>query len=453
MNTFRLNIAIRVLLISLSTIIFVYLVFQMKRYIGATLFAMLAVGSVISLWYYVEKTNRKLIRFFDAIRFDDFEMSFTGDSQLGSTFKKLNISFNQVLDAFREARAQSEESRQYLTASLQHIPTGVISYTPDGRVTLCNPSARKLLGIPLIESLTELSEIHPDLLPQLESLKQSNARILYQPEAQKRLLLSSSKARLRGKEYILVSIQNIQEELEQNELEAWQTLASTLRHEIINSVTPITSISYTLSDLLRDKLEAPFDTQTLSEELAADVKESLQTIQNRGKALIRFVNEYKSLTQIPIPELAPTKMDSLLKELIILLGTEAQKYGVSLSYTPSPLALIEADKDLLEMALINILKNAIEATKGTASPKVILLAKEEGNDLIIQIKDNGKGIAPQALEKIFIPFYSTKTKEGGTGIGLSITRKIILLHKGKIEVSSTLGEGSVFTLRFPQQNQ
>ncbi|MEM6633312.1 MAG: HAMP domain-containing sensor histidine kinase [Bacteroidota bacterium] len=452
MNTFRINIAIRVLLIGLSTMIFVYLVFQMKRYIGATLFAVMGIGSVISLWYYVEKTNRKLIRFFDAVRFDDFEMSFTGDSQLGATFKKLNISFNQVLDAFREARAQSEESRQYLHTSLQNIPTGVISFTSDGRVTLCNPSARKLLDIPLIESLSALTETHPDLLPRMEILRESDTRMLYQPESQKKLLLSSSKVRLRGKEYVLVSIQNIQEELEQNEVEAWQTLASTLRHEIINSVTPITSISHTLSDLLQDKLEAPFDTQTLSEELAGDVKESLTTIQNRGKALIRFVNEYKSLTQIPVPELASTQVDSLLKEVITLLKPQAEEKGVQLSHHAQGISPIQADKDLLEMALINLLKNAIEATRSSENPRVVLSAEEGEEELFIHIQDNGKGIAPQALEKIFIPFYSTKTKEGGTGIGLSITRKIILLHKGKIEVTSTLGEGSLFTLRFPKQS-
>ena len=449
MNSFRLNIAIRVLLLAIATVIFVYLVFHMKRYIGASLFAGLAGLSMISLWTYVEKTNRNLSRFFDSVRFDDFEMSFSGDPKLGRTFNELNQSFNKVLDSFRETRAQSEESLQYLNAILQHIPTGVLSFTEEGSVTLCNPAARRMLETPKLEAMSDIKTTHGGLFEVLLILQQKQTTRLYQPDSNKQLLLSSARVRLRGEEYSLISIQNIHEELEKKELEAWQTLAATLRHEIVNSITPITSIAQTLGDLLGEKLEAPFDSQTISEELAKDTKESLATIQNRGRALVQFVNEYKSLTQVPYPEWEQTAINDLIKEVGVLMKSSLEQSQVSLEVQLAELPLIEADKGLLENVLINLLKNAMEACKGREKSQIKVRTTEKNGEVWIHIQDNGKGIAPHSLDKIFIPFYSTKTKEGGTGIGLSIVRKIILLHNGRIDVASELGKGTQFSLSFP----
>ncbi len=452
-NSFRLNILFRVIILSLSTLIFIYLVFHMKRYIGASLFALFAGLSIVSLWQYVEKTNRNLTRFFDSIRFDDFEMSFSGDPKLGKTFRDLNLSFNKVLDSFRDTRAQSEESLQYLHSILQHISTGVISFTTNGTITLCNPGGRALLGIPKLEAMSDLKKSHPEMHDVLLALQKENSSLLYQPDSQKQLLLSSSRVWLRGEEYVLISIQNIHEELEKKELEAWQTLAATLRHEIVNSITPISSIAHTLGELLGDKLDPPFDTQTISEDLAKDIKESLLTIQNRGKALVHFVNEYKSLTQVPLPEWEPISINAIIEGLLTLLGPNASEQNIKLVFSPSELPKIEGDKGLLENALINLIKNAIEACKGKLGAIVELRSSLVNERVHIHIEDNGKGIAPHALPKIFIPFYSTKTKEGGSGIGLSITRKIVLSHGGRIDVTSQLGKGTQFLVSLPTKRE
>ena len=452
MNRFRLGILLRVLLLSGTVLIFIWLAFHQKRYIGASMFGLMIPLFIYNLFLYVEGTNRKLTRFFESIRFSDFEVGFQIDDQKGKSFRNLNASFNQVLEAFRETRAESEEHLHYLNTLVYHIRTGILAFDSQGKLNLQNPAASRLLGIPRIQSLTELQEYHPELPQILQGLSHGNST-LYRRGDKRQLALHATELRLRGQQYILVSIQNIQRELQQKELESWQNLARTLRHEIVNSVTPIVSLVETLQEIVEQAGPITDEPLQVPSDSWEDIRESLTTIERRSKALIRFVNAYKHFTRIPEPHFMPITLGDFLRQVEAFIRPEMEVAGVAFEvHTDYPQHIIEVDEELLEMVLLNLLKNAREALVGHTDPRIRLTASSfSQQEVEMAVSDNGPGIIPQALEKIFIPFFTTKSAQGGTGIGLSIARQIIQMHGGSLAVQSVPNQQTVFQIRLPDR--
>jgi signal transduction histidine kinase len=251
---------------------------------------------------------------------------------------------------------------------------------------------------------------------------------------------------LRGEELKLISMSNIQSELEEKEMEAWQNLVRVLTHEIMNSVTPISSLAGVVEDELHRKLIA--SELSMGKEEAEDMHLSVQTISKRSEGLIKFVREFRSLTHIPKPKLAEVCVKPLLEELSMLHKKELADNNISISISVEPEKIwVMIDKTLIEQVLINLIKNAIQAF-GEKKDKTIILSSyiNEKGSAIISVKDTGTGIEPEALEKIFIPFFSTK--QTGSGIGLSLSKQIMRQHEGNITVKSVVGEGTEFLLRF-----
>lgn len=243
-----------------------------------------------------------------------------------------------------------------------------------------------------------------------------------------------------------MSLQNIQSELEEKEMEAWQNLVRVLTHEIMNSVTPISSLAGTIESDLRQHFDE--DADQLSEDEMRDIHLSLQTISKRSEALIRFVKEFRSLTSIPKPKPAVFSARTLLDEVCMLHKSELGEKGISaqIEVYPEDLTIL-ADKGMIEQVLINLVKNAIQSFDDQAEKTLTLRAfVSEKSRPVIMVKDNGPGIDPDALEKIFIPFFTTK--KTGSGIGLSLSRQIMRQHQGTLTVKSELGKGTEFYLRF-----
>ncbi len=446
-STFRVGVFFRVTLLSLAVSAFVYLVSDPGKMVSAIIVGLLAFILVLEIIRYVEKTNRKLTRFFESVRYADFISGFTSDSHLGSSFAELNDAFNEVLEAFRQTRSEKEEHWQYLNTVVQHVTTGLLSFDEEGNVELINNRAKQFLDAPQLRKLDELAGAKDDLLVVLRDLKPGGNH-LYRPNSHTHLAIQATELKLRGKTFKLVSLQNIQSELQRNEIEAWQNLTRVLRHEIMNSITPIASLTSTLNEILIEDLVRKENTIEITEDTIDDLEEGLTTISSRSTGLIRFVEAYRDYTAIPQPNIQTVSIRELLDQVANLEKVEIRKAKVDFSYQVEPDNLeIAGDDELLEMVLINLVKNGIEAVNGIDQAFVKILATNEGDgSTTIKVVDNGGGIIPEAIDRIFVPFYTTKNT--GSGIGLALSRQIMQLHNGTLTVESKVGGPTTFTMRF-----
>ncbi|OGG54324.1 MAG: histidine kinase [Candidatus Handelsmanbacteria bacterium RIFCSPLOWO2_12_FULL_64_10] len=445
---FRAQCIVRALLLSATITLWVYLFFETSYYATLLIVGGIAVYQVYALIHYVEKTNRDLDRFLQAIRGADFSQTFTGKG-LGASFDALKAAFNEVLNEFRRARAEKEEHYRYLQTVVQHVGIGLIAFQPDGDVELMNNAARRLLrvGSPLrnIQSLEPFSKPLIDTLLRLKPGEKALVRVEDHGELL-HLAIYATEFRLRERNFILVSIQNIQSELEEKEMEAWQNLIRVLTHEIMNSVTPIASLASTAHDLLTDRS----DDQEAGEqgETIRDVRDAVRTIQRRSYGLLHFVDAYRKLTRIPKPNFQIFPVSELFGRAEQLMRSEMENRTIRFRARIEPKSLeLTADPELIEQVLINLLLNAVQALEGRPGAAIELTSRmDERGRVVISVKDNGPGILDEVQERIFIPFFTTR--RDGSGIGLSLSRQIMRLHRGTISVQSRPNAETIFTLRF-----
>ncbi len=398
------------------------------------------------IFKFVSQTNRKLTRFLESVKYSDFISGFAADNRLGKSFKELNIAFNEVLEAFRKARSEKEEHWQYLNSVVQQVRTGILSFDIDGNVQLINTNAKRFIGSSTIKNLKELINLNPKLYHAINSAELGKSE-LYKGPNEIYLTIQSTELRIRGTDVKLVTLQNIQPELQKQELEAWQNLTRVLRHEIMNSITPISSLTSTLREILDHDMERKNSHYELKEEGAEDLKEGLSTIENRSRGLIKFIDAYREYTSLPKPKMVTVRLKDMVTHVAQLMRTELKKTNIDFHYEcNSEYLTIQADVEMIEQVLINLLKNAIEALSETEHPKLELIGSYDENTVKIEIIDNGPGIIKEALEHIFVPFYTTKRT--GSGIGLSLSRQIMQMHNGSITVESVPDVKTVFTLRF-----
>ena len=392
------------------------------------------------LFHYSNSTNRKLTRFFDSIQYDDFSIKFSSDNTYGKSFQGLNKQFNKVLESFRKIRAENEASLHLVNTIIQNVQTGLLLYDQYGRIELSNSSACKLLGFYRLKNISELKANHLELAEKL--LSTTDKHFLYQSANGLQLSINIIAIRLGGQIKNLVSLQNIQPELQQKEVEAWQNLTRVLRHEIMNSLTPILSLIGTMKHIVDKELPASANDIGAKE----DLQEALQTLESRGIGMINFVDGYRSFTSIPAPSFADVDIEQLVQRMMNLLQPEMAATNIAFTVkNDTGNQLINADAEQLSMVLINLVKNAKEALDHTSNPSIGIKSYVQNHFVFIEVIDNGPGIEPEALEDIFIPFFTTK--ENGSGIGLSLSRQIIQQHGGTIKVFSESGKGCKFVVQ------
>ncbi len=386
-------------------------------------------------------------RFLLTIKHEDFSQTFLGLG-LGSSFDDLKKAFNEIIQKFHRTRAETEEHFRYLQTIVQHVGIGLIAFQSDGKVELFNTAAKRLLKLASLKNIRDLNKISKPLMNTLLKMKTGQKALIkiHDGNEQSNLSISATEFIMREQNFTLVSLQNIQSELEEKELEAWQQLIRVLTHEIMNSVTPIASLASTVNETIN------FDAQTsqpeLSEESKSDIEGALKTIQKRSEGLLHFVEAYRGLTRIPTPDFTNFSVLDLLERVHQLMQTEISKKKIQCKIEVVPKDLeLTADSELVEQILINILKNAIQAIDRQPNGKIDLSSKiNDRGHIIIQLEDNGPGIPKDVQDNIFIPFFTTK--EEGSGIGLSLSRQIMRLHRGSISMQSKPNETTVFTLRF-----
>lgn len=441
---FDVNLILRTTFLCLSIFLLFYLLSYTHLIATTFILTVIIIIQIYSLLQFVKKTNREVARFFDSVRYSDFSQSFrTGLKD--SSFPELSQAFTSVMDEFKKTRTEKEENYHYLQTIIQHINIGLISYKLNGDVDLINNSAKKLLGINSLKNVSELSTISKPLADSLQNIKTGEKKLIKFAHGNDLLQLSISAAefKLKGELYTLVTFNNIQNELEEKEMEAWQNLIRVLTHEIMNSVTPIISLSSTASNIFDEK-----ENHELSPEGKEDVKVALNTIARRSKGLLHFVDDYRNLTRIPSPNFQSLKILPLFQRIEKLFEDKLAERKINFSYSVIPQDLeVTADPDLIEQVIINLILNSLTAVSASLSPAVTLEGRIDNRSIaVIRIIDNGCGIPEELQEKIFIPFFTTNKE--GSGIGLSLSRQIMRLHKGSITVNSAPDSETTFTLSF-----
>lgn len=436
---FRINIFIRVIVLLILMLGASYSV-SIQNYVLAfplVLFLAIAVGSLIA---YVNQTNKDLANFFESVQYDDFTAN-TSTVRKGDHFEDLHESFNMINRKFIDVRAEKEANHQFLQALVQHIDIGLLCIDGNKEVILMNHALQSLLHKSYLKNVDSLKKVDEQLWETVQSIE-GNDRELIKVNIQNNLLQLSIQAvdiKLQDEMLRLISFQDIQNEMEAQELMAWQKLIRILTHEIMNSVAPISSLSATLNSMMAN-------TGQLEGQALDQVKKSLAVIEKRSQGLMAFTETYRTLTRIPPPNFQILDAKSLIESVHTLLKTQLSKANVQFETDFSKEKLpFKGDPHLLEQVLINILKNSIEAIDGKEMPQIKINAFQGQNGKIgIQIQDNGEGIDAEKVEQIFIPFYTTK--EQGSGIGLSLSRQIIQMHKGTIELQSEKGLGTIVTI-------
>ncbi len=479
---FSLAVFTRAVALCASVFLLIYLLTRTPFVATPFIVALLIALQIYSLIHYVQKTNRDIARFFDSIRYSDFTQTFQSNVK-GSSFEELNRAFSDVIEQFRKTRAEKEEQYRYLQIVVQHVGIGLMAFTPDGQVGLLNAAAKKLLKVNNVENISELAGISSRLVDTLREIgagenllvKFVNDNELFQ------LSIYATEFKMRDSHYKLVSLTNIQSELEEREMQAWQNLIRILTHEIMNSVTPIISLSSTANELLADAVEdeekdgnlgkgrtengerktgeqvkrdpdgpstSPLPECPVPLSVLQDVKGALQTISKRGQGLLHFVDDYRNLTRIPTPNFQTVRISDLFGRIQTLFSDRFQVRNIRFTCTVEPADLeLTVDPDLIEQVFINLMMNSIGALINTSSPEIKLTARtDRRGGVLVQLTDNGHGIPEGLQEKIFIPFFTT-SKEG-SGIGLSLSRQIMRAHKGTITVRSVAGAETTFTLKF-----
>ncbi len=447
-NQFNFRIVFRIILIGITSLIFSWSINQEYLQIAKITFGALFVIQIVMLIHYIKNANRRFARFMELIKnqglMERFEKLNSGDSN-----EKLNQIYNEIIQLIADSKLEKEGEHLYFLQTLEVIDTSIISVEENGKIDLMNKAARNLLKIGHLISIHQLQNIYPEFISQLQELK-NEEQILIKLQIDSEILVlkvSCTQFTNKGQKIRLYSFQNISAELENEELDAWQKLIKVLRHEIMNSITPISSLTNTIIRLLSENQKAK-STDKISDETIEKALEGLNAIDKRNQGLLKFVESYRNLTKIPAPVFEKVSISTLFDNINILFSDEIRSKEIIFSSSVKEENLIiTADEKLITQVLINLIRNSIEAVVKKKNPHIYMEASTiNGHHVLIKITDNGIGIPKEDLDNIFIPFYTTK--EMGSGIGLSLSRQIVRMNKGLISVQSTPKGGTIFSLKF-----
>ncbi len=406
---------------------------------------------VFDIYKMLKHAQDEVSEFVESIHYRDFSRNFNVQ-QAPAELQPLRQGFNEINSTFRIISKESELQYQYLQQILELVETGIISYQiKTGEIIWMNDSFKKMMGIPYLKTIHSLEKRDALLYQDVLSLKPRENKIatITTDKNTSKILLSASAFQTDDKIYKLIAFQNINEVIDETESQAWRKLLSVMTHEIMNSIAPISSLADTLNYRLSSLSNQQTDTvKQMSQYLLEDLKLGIETIQKRSEGLLRFAETYRNLNKITTLNLKKVYARDLFENLYQLMHPTLEEKNIELEIIlKNPDLQLEVDTNLVEQALINLLVNAIEAVKEVENAKIQLSAFiSPANKTILKVADNGSGIAEDVLDKIFIPFFSTR--KSGSGIGLSLCKQIMMLHKAHIQVQSTQGEGTAFSLQF-----
>lgn len=447
-SRFKLSIILQVVFIALTTLAFFWAKDQEYMLITSITLILVWILQIMYLIWYLQRVNRDITKFITALKFDDVSISYEKLKKIDPSFFELYNELNGILKTISEARSEKETGHQYFQNTIKHIGTGIIAFDDDGKVELCNPAALELLKLSRIKNIIEVDKTQPGLSKTFKTINPGTNKLVKINIDNEIVQLSIKAAnfKIKSRNVKLLSIQNIKSEIDQSEVDAWQKLIRVLTHEIMNSVSPIKLLSGSLIQMFEEEGKI----KSLNEINDTTIENSvlgLKTIRKRTIGLSKFVETYKSLTQIPKPNFIDLNINEFFMHIETLMHDELKNNRIKLELNiENKDFIIKADEKLIEQVVINLIKNSVQALSETENPEIKINTNKINGHIQIQVIDNGKGISPEVLDNIFIPFFTTKEK--GSGIGLSLSRQIMLLHGGNITVKSEQNIETVFTLIF-----
>ncbi|MDX1942573.1 MAG: ATP-binding protein, partial [Saprospiraceae bacterium] len=409
------------------------------------IFLLIGLSQVSAFTRFVTYAVREVGEFALSARYRDFSRNYT-ERSVPSQARQLHRHFNEINSVFRQLSREREAQYQYLQKLLELVDTGILSYDSEGNVVWMNESLKRMTGIVYLKNLSALEKRDPLLYEEIQRIKPGDKKIIRinSEKIPTKILVSATAFQTDNQIFTLVAFQNINEALDETEAQAWQKILRVMTHEIMNSVGPITSLADTIKGRLPQRNGLP---EVIADQLS-DVELGLDTIRKRGQGLLRFAEIYRNFNKIAQPQLSTFSALELFENIYQLMEPSLERKGVDMEVVLKDTKLqFEADRNLIEQVLINLIINAIDAVKERTDPMVTLTGYRTDSRVVLEVADNGAGIPEEMMERIFIPFFSTK--QSGSGIGLSLSRQIMLLHKGNIQVRSTEGKGSTFMLTFP----
>jgi two-component system nitrogen regulation sensor histidine kinase NtrY len=442
------NIIFRVSLLVLFSLALAHFIFIDKSLRISIICIVTLVLLTTNLITYLNSTNKKIRFFFDSVRNDDSNLAFPVESG-NSALNELYRSMNKVNHQIQQLKIENRQQEQYFRTILEHLATGIITYNSKGFILHANSSAKNLLSIEVLTHLQQIERKNEKLFEAINSIKPFERKLvaITSEKGEIQLSLKATSIKTNENELVILSIQDIKNELDEKEVESWMKLIRVLMHEIMNSITPITSLSESLSNIYttggRPVLPEQVNTKTIATTL-----QGLNVIKEQGKGLMSFVESYRKLTRVPEPEKKLFRISDLMNRVQILYNSLEKSDKTDLSITLSnPDLEIFADQNLISQVLINLLKNALEANENNDDGKIRIIVSEGMNmNPEICVIDNGPGIPEENLDEIFVPFFTTR--QNGSGIGLSISRQIMRVHGGNLKVKSAPEKETIFCLTF-----
>ena len=442
------NIILRVLLIVILSALLCYFILIYHSLRVSIILLLILTFSTANLISYLNSTNRKIRFFFDSVRNDDSNLAFpteTGNASLNELYN----SMNKVNKQIQQLKIENRQQEQYFGTLLEHLATGIITYNDKGFILHANSAAKKLLSMDVLTHLQQIERKDSKLFETINSIKPFERKLIAisAEGTEIQLSLKATSFRTHSDELVILSIQDIKNELDEKEIDSWMKLIRVLMHEIMNSITPITSLSESLSNIFSTEGK-PISPAHVNAKTIATTLQGLNVIKEQGNGLMSFVESYRKLTRVPEPVKKLFKVSELMRRVQVLYNSLEMSGSSDLSISlANPELEIFADQNLISQVLINLLKNALEANENKADTKITIVVSDcLNNHPEICVIDNGSGITAENLDEIFVPFFTTR--QNGSGIGLSISRQIMKVHGGNLKVKSVPGKETVFCLSF-----
>lgn len=447
-SRFGALLALRLIIIMIALTMVSFLIITPGYHAATLLVFVITIGLTFEVFRFVTRTNQEVSRFLDAARYADFGQRFDF-GKLGAGFAELGETFTHILDRFREDRKQQESELRHLKALLEHVPVPLISLHTNNQITLWNNSARRLFGLTRVTRLSDLEQFGSDFLKQIRSIHAGESILVtFQvDDMEQRLTISASEITIASNTERLISLQNIQSELDGVQLNAWQDLVRVLTHEIMNSITPVASLAKTAVDLVDDvTLKVAHETEIVEE--LRDIKDAVNTVARRSDGLMNFVSSYRQLTRLPAPEKKRFQLSDLFADVTRIATLDWLEKDLALITNIEPGELdVHADRQMIEQVLINMLQNCEYALQETEHGQVVLSARlNKRGHVTVEVSDNGPGIPQEIATRIFVPFYTTRRE--GSGVGLALSRQVMVVHGGTISFTNNESGGARFTLIF-----
>ncbi|SDG32910.1 sensor histidine kinase [Mucilaginibacter sp. P25] len=444
-NRYEWRLLLRVFLLLIVLTVTAFVIVSLNQLLYLVILLPLVAYSVVDMIRFQKKAQDEVNQFVESIHYRDFSRHFDV-RKAPNELKPLRKGFNDINTTFKLISRERETQYHYLQKILELVDTGILSYEEEtGETGWINEAFKTIIGVPYLKTVHSLEKREPSLYAELIKLKPGDSKIITvtRNQQQVKILVNASLMRSDDKLYKLIAFQNVNEALDETESKAWSKLLNVMTHEIMNSVAPISS----LADTLKNRLQSPDIAESLPHSDLEDIELGIDTIKRRSEGLLKFTESYRSLNKITKLDLNKIMVRNIFENLNSLMTPTLEKKKIELEIIlRDPTLAIEADINLIEQVMINLLVNAIEAVKDREEPRITLTAEIQGGKTFVKVIDNGLGMLPELLDKIFIPFFSTR--KTGSGIGLSLCKQIMLLHKGNIQVQSTEGKGSAFILSF-----